>query len=317
VRLRRSQPAPDERPFAVLGRRIEQARADAGLSRNEMAERLGVDPIQYLHFESGEEDPSEYVPVIADVTGTTAARLRGHEAPPAAEPAPRAPPEPEPAPAAPPIEPADTGPAEPEPTGPEPEPTPEPDHTEEESMSYEFPRDDTPDEPAAPAAPAGESDLDFSEDELTRVVAGLSRQRDSLAARRAELDKREADLDDRERMLSEREDHIGAREDAVSAREDEFGAADSSRSAALEEDWQERLQSFEDTNRQYALAATALAEWAADMRTGGGASDEDEPEPAVPEAAAEHEEPRHDEPRHDEPPHRTGFAEGSDFPDDF
>jgi hypothetical protein len=222
-------------------------------------------------------------------------------------------------------------------TDPEPEleaePEPELEHSEEEPMHEESEpvgmfgghEPATPDEHQP--EPAGGSDQDdFSEDELTRVVSGLSRQRDALAARRKELD-------DREQALSEREDHIGAREDAVTDREKALNDQEGSRSALLDEEWQERLRSFEETNRQYADATTALADWAAELQTGGGGGDDgvhedhadavkSEEHDGPAETASLYGDPAshgdlsaHDDP--DEPESPPKVPDPDDFPEDF
>ena len=267
----------------------------------ELAEKLSVPLAVVERYESGEEDPSHQLDGIALVTGKSSAWLRGENDDPASAAA------------------GLTTEPEPEPeTAAASEPEPDLEHSEEEPMHEESEpagmfgghEPATPDEPE-PAPAGGPDQDDFSEDELTRVLSGLSRQRDALAARRKELD-------DREQALSEREDHIGAREDAVTDREQALNAQEGSRSALLDEEWQERLRSFEETNRQYAAATSALADWAAELQ-GGSRSDDG------PEEAEEHHEPSarygdaasHGAPAVDEDPDEPESPPAVPDPDEF
>jgi transcriptional regulator with XRE-family HTH domain len=313
VRLRKPQAVDDPAQLALFGRRITEARLEAGLTKTELADKLGVQLAEFEQFEAGEADPSKHFDRLAQLTGKPVAWLRadGIEAPTVVAPVT-----------------AEATPllaVDPEP---EPEPDPEPEAEaiqEEPTMADELPADET-DEPEAPASePETEPEIplmtpapspaastaadDFSDDDLTRMLTGLTRQREAIASGRAELEQRAAELDERERMLSERDDHLGVREDAVRDREQSQGDEDASRSAVLDADWHEKLQAFEDTNRQYAAAATALADWARDLR-GGEAEHEPEPE-AEAEAETMAEEP-------ESPllaPHRDpdAFPEDDDF----
>jgi transcriptional regulator with XRE-family HTH domain len=301
VRLRKHQAVTDPAQLALFGRRITEARLEAGLTKTELADKLGVELADFEQFEAGEADPSKHFDRLAQLTGKPVAWLRGDGieaptvvAPVTADPAPVLAVEPEPE-------------REPEPA---PEPEPEAQEIQEEpTMADEpLPADET-DEPDMPgseaepaamasAAPAGAAaaspsgDDDFSDDDLTRMLTGLTRQREAIASGRAELDTRAAELDERERMLSERDDHLGTREDAVREKETSIGDQESSRSAALDSEWQEKLRAFEDTNRQYAAAATQLADWAKELRgdageAAGEAEAEAEPEAEEPESPPE------------------------------
>src|SRR3954447_16521234 len=262
VRLRKQQAVSDPAQLALFGRRITEARLEAGLTKMELAEKLGVSLAEFEQFEAGEADPSKHFDRLSQLTSKPVAWLRGDgiEAPSVV-----APTTPEPTPVLA-VDPDRD--AEPEPEADtEPEPEPEAEQIEEEPTMADKPvpagETDEPDTPepdtavtpmaAAPASPSSSSpaaDDDFSDDELTRVLTGLTRQREAIATGRAELDKRAADLDERERLLSERDDHLGVREDAVREKEQSLGDQESTRSAALDSEWQEKLQSFEDTNRQ-------------------------------------------------------------------
>jgi uncharacterized protein (DUF3084 family) len=145
------------------------------------------------------------------------------------------------------------------------------------------------------------------DDDLDRLLTSLSRQREQMAARRGELDEREraltereAEVERRDQELSDRALSLDDRETALNDRESAVGEQEGSRAAELDADWHEKLQSFEDTNRQYAQAAAALADWAAELRGSGGGS-----QAAEGETAPESE------------PLRAGSSADDDFPEDF
>ena len=57
---------------AAVGRRIEQARRERGLTQAELAARIGVSLGMVDRYETGRADPSDKLPVIAEVTGRPA-----------------------------------------------------------------------------------------------------------------------------------------------------------------------------------------------------------------------------------------------------
>ena len=129
-----------------------------------------------------------------------------------------------------------------------------------------------------PEAASAASMADDGDDDLDRLLSSLGRQREQMAARRKELDDREqaladreADLERRDQELSDRALSLDDRETDLTQREGALGEqANAAATAQLDADWQEKLQSFEDTNRQYAQAAAALADWAVELRNASG-----------------------------------------------
>lgn len=40
-----------------LGERLKEQREELGLTQRELAERLGINPVTYLHYEKGQREP--------------------------------------------------------------------------------------------------------------------------------------------------------------------------------------------------------------------------------------------------------------------
>ena len=63
-----------------VGERIKQARTEAGLTQDQLAELIGVGMRQVQYYESGESDPYRTLTRIAEATGRTVGwLLRGEE----------------------------------------------------------------------------------------------------------------------------------------------------------------------------------------------------------------------------------------------
>src|SRR4051812_4070539 len=77
VRLRKHQAVTDPAQLALFGRRITEARLEAGLTKMELAEKLGVSPAEFEQFEAGEADPSKHFDRLAQLTSKPVAWLRG------------------------------------------------------------------------------------------------------------------------------------------------------------------------------------------------------------------------------------------------
>src|SRR4051812_16610917 len=60
VRLRKHQPVTDPAQLALFGRRITEARLEAGLTKMELAEKLGVPLAEFEQFEAGGADPPKH-----------------------------------------------------------------------------------------------------------------------------------------------------------------------------------------------------------------------------------------------------------------
>jgi transcriptional regulator with XRE-family HTH domain len=58
-----------------VGERIKQARVEAGLTQDELADLVGVGMRQIQYYEAGESDPYRRIDKIAEVTNTTAGWL--------------------------------------------------------------------------------------------------------------------------------------------------------------------------------------------------------------------------------------------------
>src|SRR3954469_485683 len=127
VRLRKQQAVSDPAQLALFGRRITEARLEAGLTKLELAEKLGVPLADFEEFEAGQADPSKHFDRLSQLTSKPVAWLRGDGveaptvvAPPTTDPTPVLAVDPDPEPEAEP-----EGEAEPEAEA-EPEPDPEP-----------------------------------------------------------------------------------------------------------------------------------------------------------------------------------------------
>src|SRR3954466_2363173 len=138
VRLRKQQAVSDPAQLALFGRRITEARLEAGLTKRELAEKLGVPLADFEEFEAGQADPSKHFDRLSQLTSKPVAWLRGDGveaptvvAPPTSDPAPvlavdpERDPDPEPE-------------SEPE-TEPEPDPEPEAEQIEEEPTMADEP----------------------------------------------------------------------------------------------------------------------------------------------------------------------------------
>ena len=307
-----------------VGRRITEARLEAGMTKMELAEKLGVPLGLFERYEAGGEDPSPHLGRLAQVTGKPVTWFRG-EAPGAvtgddtsaeaeAEPEVIEPeeepvllPESESEPAA-----SNGGSSEPDETTVEPlvlgESDPEPEAEPEAPMPAASEPEPEPEVSSMPAAASGASMADDGDDDLDRLLSSLGRQREQMAARRKELDDREqaladreADLERRDQELSDRALSLDDRETDLTQREGALGEqANAAATAQLDADWQEKLQSFEDTNRQYAQAAAALADWAVELRNASG-GEESSSGAAEPESE----------------PLKSSSSADDDFPDDF
>lgn len=327
MRLGRQKDSPLEGDQLVgVGRRITEARLEAGMTKMELAEKLGVPLGLFERYEAGGEDPSPHLGRLAQATGKPVTWFRG-EAPGAggegddeatsaeaeAEPEVIEPEEepvllPENEPAA-----SNGGSSEPDETTVEPlvvgeaDPGPEPEPVEPLPAASEPEPEPEPEVSSAAAAASAASVADDGDDDLDRLLSSLGRQREQMAARRKELDDREQSLADREAEVERRDQEISDRalqlddrETDLSQRESALGEQSSAASAQLDADWHEKLQSFEDTNRQYAQAAAALADWAAELRNAAGGEGSSESAAVEPEAE----------------PLKSSSAD-DDFPEDF
>src|SRR4051794_2426728 len=203
-----------------VGRRITEARLEAGMTKMELAEKLGVPLGLFERYEAGGEDPSPHLGRLAQVTGKPVSWFRG-EAPGAggatddeeagaeAEPEVIEPEEepvllPENEPAA-----SNGGSSDPDEPTLDPlvvtEPEPEP---EERLPAASEPE---PEVSSTPAAASAASMADDGDDDLDRLLSSLSRQREQMAARRKELDEREQALADREADLERRDQELSDR----------------------------------------------------------------------------------------------------------
>src|SRR3954471_20173849 len=77
VRLRKQQPITDPAQLALFGRRITEARLEAGLTKMDLAEKLGVPLSDFEEFEAGQADPSKHFDRLAQLTSKPVAWLRG------------------------------------------------------------------------------------------------------------------------------------------------------------------------------------------------------------------------------------------------
>src|SRR4051812_18313366 len=85
MRLGRHKDGPLEGDQLVgVGRRITEARLEAGMTKMELAEKLGVPLGLFERYEAGGEDPSPHLGRLAQVTGKPVTWFRG-EAPRAGE----------------------------------------------------------------------------------------------------------------------------------------------------------------------------------------------------------------------------------------
>src|SRR6476619_2015503 len=81
MRLGRQKDSPLEGDQLVgVGRRITEARLEAGMTKMELAEKLGVPLGLFERYEAGGEDPSPHIGRLAQVTGKPVTWFRG-EAP--------------------------------------------------------------------------------------------------------------------------------------------------------------------------------------------------------------------------------------------
>src|SRR3954447_14275369 len=81
MRLGRQKDSPLEGHQLVgVGRRITEARLEAGMTKMELAEKLGVPLGLFERYEAGGEDPSPHLGRLAQVTGKPVTWFRG-EAP--------------------------------------------------------------------------------------------------------------------------------------------------------------------------------------------------------------------------------------------
>jgi transcriptional regulator with XRE-family HTH domain len=312
-----------------VGRRITEARLEAGMTKMELAEKLGVPLGLFERYEAGGEDPSPHLGRLAQVTGKPVTWFRGEAPGEGGEPDDTAAAEAEAEPEV--IEPdeepvllpesepvgSNGGSSEPDETTVEPlvlgEPDPEPGAEPDEPLppASEPEPEPEPEVSSPPAAASAASMADDGDDDLDRLLSSLGRQREQMAARRKELDEREqalagreADLERRDQELSDRALQLDDRETDLSQREGALGEQASAATAQLDADWHEKLQSFEDTNRQYAQAAAALADWASELRNTAGA------QPSSASASAEPE----SEPFSSS---SSSSTSGDDFPEDF
>jgi transcriptional regulator with XRE-family HTH domain len=67
--------------LAAVGERIKQARQEAGLTQDELADLVGIGMRQIQYYEAGESDPYRRINKIAEVTNTTAGWLLHGEVP--------------------------------------------------------------------------------------------------------------------------------------------------------------------------------------------------------------------------------------------
>src|SRR3954447_507623 len=81
MRLGRQKDSPLEGHQLVgVGRRITEARLEAGMTKMELAEKLGVPLGLFERYEAGGEDPSPHLGRLAQITGKPVTWFRG-EAP--------------------------------------------------------------------------------------------------------------------------------------------------------------------------------------------------------------------------------------------
>jgi transcriptional regulator with XRE-family HTH domain len=296
MRLGRQKDSPLEGDQLVgVGRRITEARLEAGMTKMELAEKLGVPLGLFERYEAGGEDPSPHLGRLAQVTGKPVTWFRGEapgEGDASDDDSAAAEAEAEPEVIEPDEEPvllpeseagaSNGGSSEPDETTVEPlvlsEPDPEPESEPDEPLPAAWEPEPEPEVSSPAAAASAASVADDGDDDLDRLLSSLSRQREQMAARRKELDEREqalagreADLERRDQELSDRALQLDDRETDLSQREGALGEQASAATAQLDADWHEKLQSFEDTNRQYAQAAAALADWASELRNAAGA----------------------------------------------
>ena len=196
MRLGRQKDSPLEGDQLVgVGRRITEARLEAGMTKMELAEKLGVPLGLFERYEAGGEDPSPHLGRLAQVTGKPVTWFRG-EAPgeagatddeaAAAEAEPEViEPEEEPV-LLPENEPAASngGSSEPDETTVEPlvlgDPDPEPDSEPDEPLpaASEPEAEPEPEVSGTAAAASAASVADDGDDDLYRLLSSLGRQRE-------------------------------------------------------------------------------------------------------------------------------------------